>query len=92
MIRLAGHIDVPLDRLAEAREALDAHILLTLAEDGCIAFSVTPDPTVAGRFMVAEKFTDRAAFDAHQARGRNSAWGHLSQGWPRTYTIDETAE
>ena len=46
MIRLAGYIDVPMDRLAEAEPVLAELIRLTRAETGCIAFSVTPDAAV----------------------------------------------
>ena len=57
-ITLTGHIDVPADRLAAVTDALPTHIKLTLDEPGCLSFSVTPCPDVAGRFLVAERFVD----------------------------------
>ncbi|MCB1328080.1 MAG: antibiotic biosynthesis monooxygenase [Maritimibacter sp.] len=90
-IRLVGHIDVPPERRAAVAAALPEHISLTRAEPGCRAFDVTADASVPGRFLVAEVFDDRAAFDAHQARSRDSAWGALSDGLVRHYTIEETA-
>ena len=90
-IRLSGHIDVPPERRAAVAAALPDHIRLTRAEPGCCAFEVTPDPAVPGRWRVAELFEDQAAFDAHQARSRDSAWGALSTGLVRCYTVEEAA-
>ena len=90
MITLTGYIDVPADRLEEVSAALPAHIALTRAEPGCLSFEVTPHPTVPGRFDVAERFTDRAAFDAHQARTRVSDWAGVTAGLPRVYDVKES--
>lgn len=51
-----------------------AHIAASRAEPGCIQFDLrqTDDPLV---FAFAERFADAAAFAAHQARTRASAWG-----------------
>lgn len=88
-IKLSGHIDVPADRLDKVCIALESHIALTRAEAGCIRFEVTPCDTVAGRFQVSELFTDRASFEAHQARVQGSDWGTLTAGIPRKYQIVE---
>lgn len=88
-IRLTGHIDVPADRLPAIEAALADHIAVTRAEAGCLLFSVEPSGEVPGRFLVSELFRDRAAFDSHQARVRSSAWGLISAGIPRSYTIEE---
>ncbi len=89
MIELTGYIDVPAARLEAITAALPRHIALTRAEPGCLSFEVTPDPTHPGRFTVAERFTDRTAFDAHQARTRASAWAEVTQGIPRHYQVTE---
>lgn len=89
-VTLAGFIDVPADRLAEIEAALPEHIRLTRAEPGCEHFAVDSDPTVAGRFNVSERFTDRSALEAHQQRARSSHWGRVSQGLQRSYRIEET--
>jgi len=88
-IQLTGNIDVPADCLAEVSAALPEHIRLTRAETGCISFNVTPSPDVAGRFDIAEVFTDRAAFDAHQVRTKASDWAKLTKDIPRQYQIEE---
>lgn len=70
------------------RTHLPAHIAATRAEPGCLSFHVTPtdDPLV---WSIAETFTDRAAFDAHQARTATTIWARETKGIPRDYTITE---
>jgi quinol monooxygenase YgiN len=62
------------------------HIALTLAEPGCLSFSVnqTDNPLI---WDVDETFVDQAAFDAHQARTRVSDWYRLTTHIPRAYAI-----
>lgn len=88
-IVLTGYLDVPGDRLAAVSAALPAHIALTREEPGCLAFDVTPDPEIPGRFNVAERFASRADFDAHQARMASSPWANVTEGIPRHYQITE---
>ncbi|MCP5036534.1 MAG: antibiotic biosynthesis monooxygenase [Rhodobacteraceae bacterium] len=88
-LRLSGYLDVPTDRLKAVGAALPEHIRLTLAEPGCLSFSVTSDPVNTGRFLVAEIFSDRAAFEAHQARVKTSDWGQITAGLAREYQIEE---
>ncbi len=88
-VALTGHL-----RCADAVEAarvragLDTHLRLTRAEPGCLRFDVTPtdDPLV---WHVSELFTDRAAFEAHQARAGASNWAKLTAGIARDYKITE---
>jgi len=88
-VQLTGHMDVPPDRIEDVTNAVGEHIALTRAEPGCISFEVTPCADVKGRFLVAETFTDRAAFDAHQTRTGASAWAKITAGLPRDYSITE---
>lgn len=71
---------------ARVRAALDTHIALTRAETGCLAFEVvqSDDPMV---WTVSERFTDAAAFEAHQTRAAASDWAHKTQGIARDYRI-----
>ena len=89
MIELTGYIDVPEGRREAIAAAIPLHIELTRAETGCVRFDVTPDPEVEGRYNVSELFTDRESFDAHQARVKASAWGEISAGMRREYSIRE---
>jgi quinol monooxygenase YgiN len=89
MIELTGYIEVPEGRRDAIAAALPLHVELTRAETGCVQFDVTPDPEVEGRYNVSELFTDRESFDAHQARVKASAWGEISAGMRREYSIRE---
>ncbi|MBO9466798.1 antibiotic biosynthesis monooxygenase [Tropicibacter sp. R15_0] len=86
-VTLKGFISVPQDRLDSIRSALPEHIRLTRAEPGCLSFDVVESDTTPGRFDVAEEFTDKAAFDAHQVRVKASDWGKISVGIERSYEI-----
>lgn len=72
---------------ARVRAALPAHIALTRAEAGCLSFDVTPtdDPMV---WTVSERFTDAAAFEAHQNRAGGSDWATQTAGIARDYKIN----
>lgn len=70
------------------RAALPEHIRLSRAEPGCLQFDVTEEP--GGVFRITERFADRAAFDAHQARTRASDWWRITAHLPRNYTLTET--
>lgn len=82
-------MDVPEDRCAAVADALPAHIALTRAEPGCLAFDVTEDAARPGRYLVSELFASQADFDAHQTRAAASLWAKVTAGIPRHYTIDE---
>jgi len=66
---------------------LPRHVELTRSEPGCVRFEVerTDDPLV---WSVSERFVDRAAFDAHQARVRESEWGREAAAIARDYVIE----
>ncbi|MDP3342662.1 putative quinol monooxygenase [Frigidibacter sp.] len=63
---------------------LPEHVRLTLAEPGCVRFSIeqTEDPLV---WSVNETFVDAAAFAAHQARNRASDWFRATIGIQRDF-------
>ena len=88
-IILSGYIEVPLDDLVQVTSELPRHIELTRAEPGCLVFEVTQDQNNAHRFNVYEVFSDRQAFDVHQARVRRSKWGEVTQRVARHYEISE---
>ena len=75
------------DDVALVVQHLDRHIQLTRAEDGCIAFHVTPteDPLV---WALREQFRDAAAFKRHQERVAGSEWGVATAGMERRYTVE----
>ncbi|GAB4271070.1 MAG: putative quinol monooxygenase [Pararhodobacter sp.] len=70
---------------AIVRTHLPEHIRLTRQEPGCALFEVRPASPLV--WEVSERFSDRAAFDRHQARTRASAWGKASAGIRRDFRI-----
>ena len=87
VIRLTGTLTCTPEEGATGHAALPEHIRLSRAEPGCIAFDVSE--TAPGVFTVAERFADRAAFDAHQTRTRASAWWQATGHMPRSFTLAE---
>ena len=84
---LQGFIIVADDELVSIKNALVIHEELTLAEKGCLIFSVTPDETDVNKFNVYEEFVNQAAFDKHQSRVKCSNWGKVSKNVVRHYQI-----
>ncbi len=87
MITLTGHlICANTTEAGLVREHLPDHVRLTREEPGCLSFNIRPttDPLV---WQVDEAFTDRAAFDAHQARTRTSAWYKATAHLKRDFRI-----
>lgn len=89
MIRLSGRLVC----MTEAERAAilahrAAHVAATRAEPGCLSFTIddTDDPMV---FDVMESFRDRAAFDAHQARTRDSDWFAATKGILRDFRVED---
>lgn len=88
-IRLTGRmICASEEQAAIVREFLPDHIRLTKAEAGCLSFDVTHAGAMT--WDVDERFVDRAAFEAHQARTRASDWGKATAGIAREYEIRES--
>lgn len=90
-VHLSGQL-----RCADANQAesvrghLPEHLRATRAEAGCLSFEVTPtaDPLV---WDVQEWFSDRLAFERHQARVAASPWGAATAAITRDYSVEETA-
>lgn len=92
MIRLRGQmVCMTEDEAAAVRTHLAGHVAATRAEPGCLSFDIatTDDPFT---FEVLEAFRDRAAFDAHQARTRDSAWFAATRGILRDFRIEEVGD
>jgi quinol monooxygenase YgiN len=87
-VALNGWIAIPPAEQERVLPLLAEHVRLTRAEPGCLAFAVTPSPDDPGRFVVAERFRDRAAFEAHQARAAASPWGEATRHLKRDYRIE----
>jgi quinol monooxygenase YgiN len=89
MIHLSGRVICPDAESADRLERLlPVHIALTRAEPDCLSFAVTPtdDPLI---WRVEERFTDRLAFEAHQARTAASGFSAATSDILRDYRIRE---
>lgn len=87
MISLSGRLICANATEADlVRQHLPEHLRLTRAEPGCLSFQVTAtdDPLI---WQVAESFTDKAAFEAHQSRTRASAWHAATAHIRRDYRL-----
>jgi quinol monooxygenase YgiN len=92
MIRVTGTLTCSTPKEAEfVRRFLPDHIRLSRAEPGCLTFNVNPtsDPLV---WRLDESFTDRPAFEAHQARTRASAWFAATAHLARDFKITDRPE
>lgn len=92
MVRLRGQmICMTDDELQAVRQHLADHLRLTRAEPGCLTFEVTPTDD-AMVYEVMEAFRDRASFDAHQARTRDSAWFAATRHILRDFRLEEVGD
>jgi quinol monooxygenase YgiN len=89
MIRVTGRlICATSEDAAIVARHLPEHIRLSRAEPGCLNFDVTQsaDPLV---WVLDETFADRAAFDAHGARMRGSAWFAATAHLKRDFQVNK---
>jgi quinol monooxygenase YgiN len=74
MIVVTGEFRMPVERRAEAVEAMDRVVAATLKEAGCIAYSYAEDIREAGLFRVSELWESREALCAHFAAPHMAEW------------------
>ena len=86
---LKGFIIVPVEDLAVVKEELTNHRNLTHNESGCLVFDVTQSEINPNRFDVYEEFVNKAAFESHQKRVKDSYWGEVTVNVERHYEIFE---
>lgn len=88
-VTLKGYILVPELELELVQNELVNHKRLTLEEAGCIKFSVIQSSENSFRFDVYEEFADKASFEQHQKRVKDSHWGKVTVNVERHYEIFE---
>ena len=89
VITLQGYIVVTDTDLASVQDGLLEHIELTQREHGCLNFTVSQNTENKNRFSVHEKLVNRAAFEAHQRRAKDSRWSHIAANVERHHQISE---
>ncbi len=90
MVILTGYVIIPEEDLSAFQEAIVEHVRLTLAEPGCLNFTITPDAKDRCKFSIYEEFIDQAAFDHHQTRTARSDWAKITTNMQRFYSLMET--
>lgn len=86
---LKGFIIVPEEDLPAVKDELINHRNLTHNESGCLIFEVTQSESNPRCFVVYEEFKNKAAFEFHQKRVKNSYWGEVTANVERHYEIFE---
>ncbi len=92
MIHLHGRLICTTHEDAQkVRSHLPLHLSMTRAEPGCLLFEVqqTDDPMI---WDVKETFRDRASFDAHQERTRNSLWFAATRDIKRDFHLEDSSD
>lgn len=91
-VRLTGAMRCRTDEEAElVRQNLAEHVRLTRQEPGCIMFDITETANPL-EWRVEEEFTDEQAFERHQIRISESAWGRATEGIEREYSVEIVTE
>jgi quinol monooxygenase YgiN len=65
MLMIVGTLRIPVENVAAARTALAGVVEATRKEDGCLEFSFAESVAEPGQFYLIERWTDRAALEAH---------------------------
>jgi len=89
MIRLTGQMICAPHEVAAVARAAQVHIRLSRAEPGCRSFSLEQSGDDPCRWEVDETFANRAAFEAHQARTRDSDWWRITGHMVRRFEVTE---
>ncbi len=74
MIIVLGHVDLRAEGFDEALALSLAHVQRSRAEPGCLAHAVHRDTEQALRLVFVERWSDRAALDAHFRVGASRAF------------------
>ncbi|WP_374829311.1 putative quinol monooxygenase [Paenochrobactrum pullorum] len=80
MLLIVGTVRLPAENLTAARNIMQAMILASRAEDGCLGYSYAEDVLEAGLIHVKELWRDQAALDQHFASQHIATW---RKAWPQ---------
>jgi quinol monooxygenase YgiN len=80
MLLIIGSVRVPPANLDAARPAMAAMVAASRTEQGCIEYSYAEDLFDAGLIRVTERWTTRAALEAHFGSPHIREWRAV---WPR---------
>ncbi|HQV56524.1 MAG TPA: putative quinol monooxygenase [Ilumatobacteraceae bacterium] len=84
MIAIIGWIDVdPADRDALVAGTVDLQRATRDDEPGCLGYTISADPVIAGRMQIVELWQDAASLEAHFAHPNFHATGAAMRTVPR---------
>ncbi len=86
---VSGQIYVPLRSLDEIRRAIEIHVELSRAEEGCLMFDLIESLEEPGRFDLYEEFVDMNAFEQHKLRAETSEWAEVSKEVQRDFEVQQ---
>lgn len=79
MLLITGTFRIQPEKLAEARPVMEAMILASRAEDGCLGYAYAVDLLDDGLVHVVEYWRDKSALDVHFASAHIAHW---RAAWP----------
>ena len=74
MLLILGTVRLPAENIGAARQAMEAMIRASRAEDGCLDYAYAVDLLDPGLVRVTEAWRDQEALDAHFASDHLKAW------------------
>jgi len=80
MIVVVGQFRLPVERLAEAQDAMARVMLATRAEQGCVQYNYAADLLDPGLIRVSEVWESREQLTAHLATPHMQKWGEERAG------------
>ena len=74
MLRIAGTVRFPPEKVAEARPAMTRMIVASRKEEGCIAYAYAEDVLEPGLVHVIEAWRDEDCFATHATSDHLASW------------------
>lgn len=74
MVIVMGTVRVDPDAVERLRPAMEAMMAASRAEDGCLTYAYALDLLEPGLVRVSERWTDRAALEAHFKTAHMATW------------------
>ena len=74
MILVLGTVRMPPENIDKARPVMEAMVMASRAEDGCIDYGYAADVLEPGLMRVTEMWRDRQALQAHFKMPHLAAW------------------
>jgi quinol monooxygenase YgiN len=74
MIVVIGHLQIPPEKMDQAKVAIASVVTATLKEPGCLLYAFSQDALEPGTIRITEKWESWDALKAHAAMPHLAAW------------------